>query len=143
MSLTSRQILISHTVENTHLLCTTTRLWTRNFRATLGLSRAYRNFRATFGLSRAYCNFSNKLSRKSDPHQNIIAQIIQFLPPRRAHTVLEATLFLQKFPETRNRNRYLFSGKNSETRAQGNRQSGGGLNSHVRARLPQAFLGSF
>ena len=62
----------------------------------------------------------NKLSRKSDPHQNIIAQIIQFLPPRRAHTVLEATLFLQKFPETRNRNRYLFSGKISETRAQGN-----------------------
>ena len=61
----------------------------------------------------------NKLSRKSDPHQNIIAQIIQFLPPRRAHTVLEATLFLQKFPETRNRNRYLFSGKISETRAQG------------------------
>ena len=33
--------------------------------------------------------------------------------------MLEATLFLQKFPETRNRNRYLFSGKISETRAQG------------------------
>ena len=33
--------------------------------------------------------------------------------------MLGATLFLQKFPETRNRNRYLFSGKISETRAQG------------------------
>ena len=36
--------------------------------------------------------------------------------------MLEATFFLQKFPETRNRNRYLFSGKISETRAQGKTQ---------------------
>ena len=41
-----------------YVLLLSTRLWTRNFRATLGLSRAYRNFRATFGLSRAYRNFS-------------------------------------------------------------------------------------
>ena len=38
--------------------------------------------------------------------------------------MLKATLFLQKFPETRNRNRYLFSGKISETRAQGKLRTG-------------------
>ena len=49
----------------TYYVLTTTRLWTRNFRATLGLSRAYRNFSINFRESLTHTKWRGGLHRRS------------------------------------------------------------------------------